>query len=510
MISCLGRQTVSTPTTAPEQDFTTLQASLTAPPTITIPPTPTTANPTPTATAIPTATPTPTSTATPTFMNYSTPFDWSEEATDEPITQVNRYFYEPNHNIVLPATLTPSPPEQCPQEDQSLVLNIRDLEVSPPLADYEATILDFLNAGGSPKAVLNTFFSNSLDLHTHNFSSQDLTGDGVPEFAITYDGNLYIFACSLGKYKTTLKISNIVGMGFSDIFINTIRDLNLDGIPEIVLNTTTCNDPCLEVMIYEWDGNQFISLVRINNHEYGEDYAQISNGSISIKDQGGNKFPEIILYGGIPTHFASLANGFPFRNETQVLSWNGKFFVETSREYSPPQYRFQAVQDGDRASLSGDYDKAADYYQQAIFSDKLDWWSADRREYILKTEYLFSAEETPTPILPSPDPNEYYNLAAYSRFRLMLLHILRGWLPEAQVLYNTLQEKFPDGQAGHFFAELASAFWDEYQASRNIGESCGKAIEFASTNPDILAYLGSYNHGWQSLSYTQEDICPFK
>jgi hypothetical protein len=451
-----------------------------------------------------------TSSATSTFVNYSTPFSWSEEATYEPITRSNRYNYEPNPNIINSITLTPSPPEQCPQEDQSLILNIKDLEESPPLADYEATILDFLNASGSPKAVLNTFFPNTLDLHLQNYSYQDLTGDGVPEFAITYDGNLYIFACRLGKYKTTLKISNIVGLGLYDIFIDTIRDLNLDGIPEIILSTTTCNGPCVEVRIYEWDGNQYNSLIRIKDHEDGVDYARILNGSISIKDQDGNKFPELILDGGIPTQLAELVNGFPFRKETQVLSWNGKFFVETSREYSPPQYRFQAVQDGDRASLSGDYDKAADYYQQAIFSDKLDWWSADLKEFIIETEYLFSPEENPTPIPPSSDPNEYYNLAAYSRYCLMLLHILRGWLPEAQVVYNTLQEKFPDGQAGHFFAELATAFWDNYQLSNNIGESCGKAIEFASSNLDILVYLGSYDHGWQSLIYEPEDICPFK
>jgi hypothetical protein len=456
------------------------------------------------------STPTPDSfstSATPTSQIYSTPFDWSD-ATYEPITQVNKSNYEPHNIITYTITLTPSPPEQCPQEDQSLTLNIPNLEESPPLADFETTVLDFLNTGGKPNAVINTFFKTYNSV-TDYYSYQDLTGDGVPEFAFTYDGNLYIFGCRLGKYVTTLKISNIVGMGFSSINIGPIIDLNLDGIPEVILRTTTCNSPCLEVRVYEWDGNQFKSLIRIKDFEdAGVDYAHIESGSISLHDLDGNGLIEIVLDGGIPSQMAAFLNGFPFRNETQVISWNGMFFVQSSKKYSPSQYRFQAVQDGDRASLSGDYDKAVDYYQQAIFNDKLDWWSEERYKYILETTY--SSEEKANLTQPPPDPNEYHNLAAYSRYRIMLLHFMRGWLPEAQIVYNTLQAKFPDGQVGHFFAEMATAFWDEYQKSQNIGEACGKAIEYASTNSDMLAYLGGYYHGRQSLYYQPEDICPFK
>jgi hypothetical protein len=262
-------------------------------------------------------------------------------------------------------------------------------------------------------------------------------------------------------------------------------------------------------------------LLRIQYGEYGYDVARIYSGSGSVQDLDGNGFIEMILEGGIPTQMAALANGFPFRTETHVFSWNGRFFVHASMEYSPPQYRFQAVQDGDRFSLSGDYDKAVDNYQQAIFSDKLDWWSAERRKYILETQYTYSTGETATPMPPPSDPDEYYNLAAYSRYRIMLLHVVRGWLPEAQIIYNTLLEKFPVGQVGHVYAEMATAFWDEYGRSQDVGMACAEAINFAEAHAsEILVYLGNTNYskdvdefiyfGDQSLFYEPQDICPFK
>ncbi len=42
--------------------------------------------------------------------------------------------------------------------------------------------------------------------------------------------------------------------------------------------------------------------------------------------------------------------------------------------------------------------------------------------------------------MPQPDPNEYPNLAAYARYRIMLLYLLQGWDSDAQVIYETLQE----------------------------------------------------------------------
>jgi tetratricopeptide (TPR) repeat protein len=191
------------------------------------------------------------------------------------------------------------------------------------------------------------------------------------------------------------------------------------------------------------------------------------------------------------------------------VAWNGHEFVLNRLELAPPQYRFQAVQDGDRLAMLGDYARALDFYQQAIYDNQLDYWSPERKEQmdaVMQAEY----EDNPTPTPPAPDRNEYPSLAAYARFRILLLHLLRGYLTEATTVYNTLLEKFPAGQPGHAFAEISQAFWEEYQVGQDMGLACRKAIDYAAAHPDILDYLGSYYHGSQSHHYQPEDICPFK
>ena len=118
---------------------------------------------------------------------------------------------------------------------------------------------------------------------------------------------------------------------------------------------------------------------------------------------------------------------------------------------------------------------------------------------------------TPTPAIPPDDPQEYPNIAAYARYRIMLLHILQGHFPEAQIVYDTLQEKFPEGGDGHRFALVAKAFWDQYQISKNIKESCAKAVSMAYKYRLILKFLGADYHNYQQdIMYESKDVCPFE
>jgi hypothetical protein len=183
-------------------------------------------------------------------------------------------------------------------------------------------------------------------------------------------------------------------------------------------------------------------------------------------------------------------------------------------EFSAPSYRYQAVQDGDHAMLRHEYDKALAFYQGAIFDEKLLGWSPAHKERS-KALHQFtwdpSYHGTPTPVVPLDDPQEYPNLAAYARYRIMLLHILAGHMPEAQTVYKTLQEKFSEGQAGHEFALIAEAFWDEYQRSQSIEGSCAKAVAIAEEHKDLLKILGSdYHNDSQDIMYEPKDVCPFE
>ncbi|HKZ70229.1 MAG TPA: hypothetical protein VJ020_09120 [Anaerolineales bacterium] len=231
-----------------------------------------------------------------------------------------------------------------------------------------------------------------------------------------------------------------------------------------------------------------------------------------LNDIDGNGTIELILEGGISSG-VNYRDGLPWRVQTDTHMWSGEAFVFYRTKYAAPQYRFQAVQDADQATLGREYDTALDLYQEAIFRDELEWWSPERRAYeqaLWDASWHFEVP-TPTPLpFPTPDPNEYPNLAAYARYRIILLHILRGYLPEATIVYETLQEKFPAGQPGHEFAEMATEFWIDYQTSQDIGQACNQAVEYARSHSEILTYLGSDYHGWQSHEYTPEDVCPFE
>jgi len=97
----------------------------------------------------------------------------------------------------------------------------------------------------------------------------------------------------------------------------------------------------------------------------------------------------------------------------------------------------------------------------------------------------------------------------------MLLYIRQGMMTEAQAAYDTLQKDFPEGKAGHIYAELAKAFWQEYQSTSDMRKSCVQTIKFVTANQtEVFFYIGNsgedYYHGWQSIDYKPKDICPFK
>jgi hypothetical protein len=371
----------------------------------------------------------------------------------------------------------------------------------------EGEILDFLNAYG-PQPLIDENERAALNHEPEfGFKYQDLTNDKVPEIILGI-ASFYIFGCNGGKYQTLLSLPADAYMMPARII--EIQDVNRDGIPELTLVLDYDTQGGHGYQIYEWNGHQFHSLLISSSPGYpesGEIYVS-ATGKIYYQDIDGDGIKELIALKGIPV-WESYYNGLPWRNETWYYKWNGSNYISYNQEFDPPQYRFQAVQDGDRFVLSGEYDRALKMYQQAIFSDTLEWWSIDRRQF-LQDVWTANLQKASTPTPPKQDINEYYYLAAYARYRIMLLYFVRGWQQDAQIVYESLQDKFPEGQFGHEYAEMAKVFWDDYQSSQDISHACTQAVAYAAQNPGILAYLGSDYHGWQSINYKPDDICPFR
>jgi hypothetical protein len=179
-----------------------------------------------------------------------------------------------------------------------------------------------------------------------------------------------------------------------------------------------------EIYIFEWDGNKFRSLIDVGVDEYtGEviDYTSMT-GEHKLLDMNEDGIKEIVteydnnkLCGG----FGGFCDGTPTRIQTTTLSWNGKNYIDLKQNnYSPPQYRFQAVQDGDWQTSYGNYAEAVSSYQAVIFDDNLEWWSPKREEY---ERYNYMTQYDPTPIA-SPTPLRPRRIPQPRRLRLLPHH----------------------------------------------------------------------------------------
>ena len=231
--------------------------------------------------------------------------------------------------------------------------------------------------------------------------------------------------------------------------------------------------------------------------------------AIGIQDTDGNGTRELVLKDNGPVHLDTLHNFGPWRGKQVVFTWDGIHFLYSSLEIDPPIYRFQAVQDADRYFLTGDYDRALQLYQDAIFSDALEWWSKDRMRY-LSDAFSSAYSGAPAPIPPDPDYGEYQALSAYARYRILVLYAVQGWMTFASQEFEAIRTKFPEGEIGHPYAVLATEFWTGYERSGDLAAACSLAVSYAREHPEILGPLGDINHGLQSHIYAPEDICPLK
>jgi hypothetical protein len=416
----------------------------------------------------------------------------------------------------LAVTFTLAPAAQCPPIDPNAVVSTPELPwvttVTAPLS--EQSILEQLNAG-KVQAVRSAFSGYAEEFYTADFL-HDLTGDGIPEFIlalpISYSDVIFVFGCKEGHFETLLQIPPVYEYAPR---ILSIQDMNMDGEDELVITQTTCHY-CLGVQIFEWDGNQFQSLAR----EWYEDsstgmvdYSAIVGlmgiASARLEDLDGNGTVELIVEGGTPSYLGGISGGEgPFRAQTVVYGWDGRYFAQQSQHYAPPNFRFEAIQDGDTESSRGNFDAAFSFYLQAINDTSLKSWTRDAWSALLEENYQLGKIDYPNIIRMPFNQTEYDQLSAYAWYRIMLLHLLRGHEEnEAYIVYKWLLDHYPEGNPGYPYAQMATSLWIEYQASSDLTSACGQAREFADQHKEILHPLG--NHGLFDPFYSPLDVCPF-
>lgn len=365
--------------------------------------------------------------------------------------------------------------------------------------DSPEQILDYLNEGGKLGELQKIF----RDAKIHHFI-KDITNDDILDLITVYGAGgihqfIILFWCESGHYdffpKDLAETETLISVAIEDFSIN---DLNKNGIPDIL----SIGDGRTELIvnILEWNRDRFIDLTA-SETQYN---AWASNAGIEhfqLIDLNNDDILEMILEGHTNYwHFP----GEPFRSLTHIYYWNGKNYSESAR-FSSPEYRFQAIQDGDSLTIQGEYNEAINLYQDAINSDNLSWWSKER--YEVQAEAAINLTIPPALAL---DLTEHPRLAAYAYYRIMLLHLVQGQESEAITTYNTLLETFGNDPYARPYVEMASAFWEAYQPTHSVYDGCAAAIQYAVEHPDILIPLGSDYHGAQSHIYVPEDVCPFR
>jgi hypothetical protein len=449
------------------------------------------------ATPAPTKTLIPTSTPAPETLSPGTP-------TITPLPTIPTF--TPTFDVRTIVTATPAPKAECPKEDDSVWVNLKAFdpfgvyEESQLAAQRSAQLLDLLNQGLKTSSLLTELKNKQFE-----YLYIDFTGDGVKDVLLKDLRRFHIFYCAGGSYKLFTE-----NRFYEPYDLPTIKivDLNKDGLPEIIARDFVYG--LLGQLIYMidgWNGKNFVDLALENPEwEVGINNVHPKKLELELKDVNRDGLEELFFTSLGPWREDPLA-----RDGIMVFSWNGKNYVynDSYSRLAEPQYRFQAIQDGDGEVLSGRYTQALAFYQETIFSDTLAWWSPELEAYE-KELYPFRDQQTPPAPTPFPDVTEYPRLAAYAYYRMVILHTFLGEMDAAQVKYATLQEKFPVGNPGHPYAEMATDFWNAYQSSGKMYNACAAAIAYTDAHPDILTPLGDFYHGWQSYTYVPADVCPFR
>lgn len=419
--------------------------------------------------------------------------------------------------LVLPGTGILLP-DECPQPSGGTYTIAPVSPGTSIIEGFEHQLLEYLNTVGSAEGLETALDEITLPDGSTTWQSKvqvktiDITGDTAPEVLVDLlffvegqyaDGAIFVYACRDGRFigGSLTSIGGQVFPGYEpEHAIRAVQDMNNNSVPEIVISyieimgTHSNFTRCFEIL--EWDGDDFVP--RIQGRGYEPHSIKVENGDGVIEDADGDGTIDLVITSGMGR--GPEASSFE-RPRKEIWSWDGQAFtLQCSSPEGEPVFRWQALQDGDDAARCGDYDAALALYQQAVFDEELLGWSEGR-----------FADDTLYSVTPTPDPNERPRINAYGRYRIMLLHVAHGFLPEAKIVYETLLEKFPSGIVGSQYAELAAAFWIAFEESGDIGYACSQAASHAAIHEDkILRPLGQDFYGSIGYEYTPEDICPYK
>jgi hypothetical protein len=392
---------------------------------------------------------------------------------------------EPKSTVTPGPTSTPRPTPTATPIPNCPVPNNNATWIAPDIFDhYPEAIRKYLNNGG-PYATLAGILrdASSITKTLGSVTSFDLTGDSDPETIVSIyypasqvqppSGLLLIYGCAKQQINLLYTDKAVDPESMTQI----MKVDNLIGAPrsgQIATLKSICGaHTCFTALnILGWNGSTLVSLMA--------EPLNLPAASYVLSKKESEAVYHIEAQAGL---IGSVGAG-PQRTETQMLKWNGAQFAKVSATLSPIVYRIHAIYEADDAFAKGDYQTAIDWYGRAITDDSLKDWL---------TEIGYSKA------------HDRGTLTAYARFRLLVIGVLRGEA-NAHDQLDQLTNNFPPDNPDNNIQQMASIFWNKYQATKDIKAACAAADAFANDKYQIIDNLGLF--GYANRSYTSDDMCP--
>jgi hypothetical protein len=386
---------------------------------------------------------------------------------------------QPGESSTQPAapmsTFTPAPESGCPVPPGS-----------PPLPDLSAAfdwaseLQAYLNQGGLVEPLADVLEAQSLpDGSTAGIVRRDLDADGFEDLTIVlYDlndesrpsGSILVFRCDKNRYR--LAYISSPGQNLGPPVLVSARDLNADGIPELLYTRESCGaHTCFQqVEVLRWERSGFLNIFSGRSDDLPSPSIELVGPTVD-----GSYRIEITAQG-----IASAGAG-PYRRFTRIWGWSPEQsqFVVVNEQLAPPTFRIHMLHDADDAAAAGNLEAALVMYQRVREDGTLDDWIKDERGHA--------------------------ELAAFAAYRQMTLFVQLGRSEEARQALEFMQQAIPEGSPGYGMRLLAENFWETYSDTGDVVAACTSARRYAEQQAATV--LEPLQYGYANRIYTPADVC---
>ena len=391
----------------------------------------------------------------------------------------------PSPTATSSPTTTPDP--TCPEPGSAAPFTY-----PADTTELQASILAYINAGGQWEDLMALL--DELEIE-HDWIQADMNGDEVMETAVFADITIdeytniqvwLLLQCQSREF--TIPKYSESNYGFHDYF--ETDDLDQDGNLEIIDVGGHAGSACSSsVSILSWKNREFIN--------YSPDYSvgcSNEEDRILFQDINNDGKKELILSSWTIVH----ADHAPPRDLKYIFELVDDQYTLLETQYALAEYRFQLLDDAQRALDAGDLSKAITFYNQAAHEDMA----------TLKS-YFFPSPEIAKERGEEPDYPDAYQ-KSFALFRQAVIQLALENNDDANNTLTELIATYPEDQPGHEFVPLTQIFFDTFTDEKDLAKACAKVTEFVSENYTDRPKLTSHFYWGSNVAFyhTPDSLCP--